>query len=118
MNYNEESNQIESYEVSLADLFCSENKRIRVDKIKIPMIQRDYAQGRPDKARLRKQFLEALFDAIDKDDSKPIVLDFVYGRQVEDEDTDEMYFEPIDGQQRLTTLFLLHLYVAKHINET
>ncbi len=117
MSNNEESNQIESYEVSLADLFCSDNKKIRVDKIKIPMIQRDYAQGRLDKARLRRQFLEALFGAIDKDYSKPIVLDFVYGRQVRDEDTDEIYFEPIDGQQRLTTLFLLHLYIAKHLNE-
>lgn len=73
MSYNEELNQIESYKISLADMFCSENKKIRVDKIKIPMIQRDYAQGRPDKSRLRKQFLEALFDAIDKEDSKAIV---------------------------------------------
>lgn len=118
MSYNEELNQIESYKISLADMFCSENKKIRVDKIKIPMIQRDYAQGRPDKSRLRKQFLEALFDAIDKEDSKAIVLDFVYGRQVKDECTDEMYFEPIDGQQRLTTLFLLHLYIAKHLTES
>ncbi len=117
MSYNEESNQIDSYEDSLADMFCSENKKIRVDKIKIPMIQIDYDQGRPDKARLRKQFLDALFGAIDEDDSKPIILDFVYGRQVYDKDTDEMYFEPIDGQQRLTTLFLLHLYIAKYLNE-
>lgn len=117
MSYNEESNQIDSYEVSLADMFCSENKKIRVDKIKIPMIQRDYVQGRPDKARLRKQFIDALFGAIDEDDSKPIILDFVYGRQIHDKDTDEMYFEPIDGQQRLTTLFLLHLYIAKYLNE-
>lgn len=116
MSDNTELNHIDSYEVSLADMFCSENKKIRVDKIKIPMIQRDYAQGRPDKSRLREQFLAALFGAIDEDDSTPIVLDFVYGRQVKDEDIDEMYFEPIDGQQRLTTLFLLHLYVAKHIN--
>lgn len=39
---------------------------------------------------------------------KPIILDFVYG------DIDDYgILTPLDGQQRLTTLFLLHWYAAK-----
>ena len=38
-------------------------------------------------------------------ENKPMSLNFVYGTIHGDE------FIPIDGQQRLTTLFLLHLYV-------
>lgn len=74
-------------------------------KIVIPIIQRDYAQGREGKEFLRERFLRQLFDAL-KDNAKPLVLDFVYG-SVED---DTLY--PLDGQQRLTTLWLLHWYLA------
>ncbi len=38
-------------------------------------------------------------------------LDFVYG-EVEDET-----LRPLDGQQRLTTLFLLHWYLAARTNQ-
>lgn len=77
-----------------------------VEHIKIPLIQRDYAQGRTDEPtrRIRANFLDALHAAATSDDRLP--LDFVYG-----EVTDGT-FEPLDGQQRLTTLFLLHWYVA------
>ena len=51
-------------------------------KIVIPIIQRDYAQGREGKEFLRERFLRQLFDAL-KDNAKPLVLDFVYG-SVED----------------------------------
>ena len=74
-------------------------------KIEIPIIQRDYAQGRIGKEHLRKRFLEQLKSALD---SERITLDFVYGN-IEDK-TDA--FCPIDGQQRLTTLWLLHWYIA------
>jgi hypothetical protein len=77
------------------------------DKILIPKIQRDYAQGRKGKEKLRERFLNRLFDAIDKPNALPIELDFIYGQ------LDDDVFYPIDGQQRLTTLFLLHLYLAK-----
>ena len=51
---------------------------VQLKKIVIPIIQRDYAQGRKgsDIKRVRDNFLDALYDAIT---DKPIVLDFIYG---------------------------------------
>lgn len=83
---------------------------IQLQKIIIPIIQRDYAQGRdnPDVERVRNRFIEALYKAVTE---SPITLDFVYG------DIDkEGNMTPLDGQQRLTTLFLLHWYAAKKGN--
>ena len=74
-------------------------------KILIPIIQRDYAQGRKDAATIRDKFLDEIFNRLDNDEN--LFLDFVYG-SIEDDK-----FIPIDGQQRLTTIFLLHLYFAK-----
>lgn len=74
------------------------------NKIEIPIIQRDYAQGRKDKKKIRENFLTALYDSINKEEK--IMLDFVYGSNTDDS------FQPLDGQQRLTTLFLLHWYAA------
>ncbi|WP_462112009.1 DUF262 domain-containing protein [Campylobacter concisus] len=78
------------------------NKKL---KISIPIIQRDYAQGRKDAATIRGKFLDEIFNRLDNDEN--LFLDFVYGNIEGDK------FIPIDGQQRLTTLFLLHLYFAK-----
>ena len=78
-----------------------------IKKIVIPKIQRDYAQGRmtPEISRVREKFLEALYKAVTE---KPITLDFIYG------DIDSKgVMTPLDGQQRLTTLFLLHWYACK-----
>lgn len=80
-------------------------KLLESKKIVIPIIQRDYAQGREGKEFLRERFLGQLFDAL-QEDAKPLVLDFVYGSVEED----TIY--PLDGQQRLTTLWLLHWYLA------
>lgn len=73
--------------------------------IEIPIIQRDYAQGRLGKEYLRKNFLSNIKQALDNNDSV-LKLDFVYGT----ERNGKLY--PLDGQQRLTTLWLLHWYVA------
>ena len=78
------------------------NKKL---KISIPIIQRDYAQGRKDAVTIRDKFLYEIFNRLDNDEN--LFLDFVYGNIEGDK------FIPIDGQQRLTTLFLLHLYFAK-----
>lgn len=80
-------------------------------RIQIPMIQRDYAQGRQSASEIRTLFLDALEGALNPngDSSKPLNLDFIYG-SVEDKQRD--YFAPLDGQQRLTTLFLLHWHLA------
>lgn len=85
--------------------------------VEIPIIQRDYAQGRHDQKELRDEFLKALKDALyknDDDSSLPLNLDFIYGSgSRNDGATDKTKtFAPLDGQQRLTTLFLLHWYLA------
>ena len=84
----------------------------RHGRIQVPMIQRDYAQGRESEAEVRDEFLDALHRALildADDDALPLNLDFIYG-SVEDEG--KTRFLPLDGQQRLTTLFLLHWYIA------
>ena len=80
-------------------------------KIEIPIFQRDYAQGRNDHMtdKIRKNFVSSLIEALDK--NTPIELDFIYGREVDNTIT------LIDGQQRLTTLFLLHWYLAQRIGK-
>jgi len=72
--------------------------------VEIPIIQRDYAQGRKDKKELREKFLNSLLDAIENENE--IKLDFIYGSVVNGN------FQPLDGQQRLTTLYLLYWYAA------
>lgn len=77
----------------------------------IPVIQRDYAQGRRSKSEVRRHFLEALKGALDAqpdDPALPLDLDFIYGSRLDS----TAAFVPLDGQQRLTTLFLLHWYLA------
>ena len=87
--------------------FSDGAEAVKLQKITIPIIQRDYAQGRqdPDIDRVRGRFLDSLYRAVSEE---PITLDFIYG------DIDENgVMTPLDGQQRLTTLFLLHWYAAK-----
>ena len=71
--------------------------------VRIPKIQRDYAQGRTTKKvnEIRKTFVHTLLLVI-KGKRPATELDFVYGSKKNNA------FEPLDGQQRLTTLFLLH----------
>lgn len=90
--------------------FLVEDETVNLKQIVIPIIQRDYAQGRKDSdvKRVRKRFLASLKNAIVEN---PITLDFVYG----DIDSNGI-MTPLDGQQRLTTLFLLHWYAAKKEN--
>lgn len=82
-------------------------------RISIPKIQRDYAQGRltgkaPD---VRENFLNDIFSG------KVMSLDFIFGTAQECDN--QKKFIPLDGQQRLTTLFLLYMYGIKtHILET
>ncbi len=86
----------------------------RHDRIRIPQLQRDYAQGRKGakETEIRNGFLTALRDALERpvdDQFSPLNLDFVYGS---DETVPDEHFSPLDGQQRLTTLFLLHWLLA------
>lgn len=90
--------------VSLFD--APEDGRPAVTSIEIPIIQRDFAQGRRDDETtgIRERFLDALVRAATTDVEMP--LDFIYG------DVKAGVLRPLDGQQRLTTLFLLHWYVS------
>ena len=96
-----------SLETSFTQLFKQPIANLTIDRIEIPLIQRDYAQGRPGDAveSIRKNFLDALCTAV-MSDGAAISLDFVYGNV----ENGALY--PLDGQQRLTTLFLLHWYLA------
>jgi len=75
--------------------------------ISIPIIQRDYAQGRDDSkaSQIRTEFVANLFAMIN-DPKKSQDLDFIYGSVKGD------HLILLDGQQRITTLFLLHWYIA------
>ena len=83
-------------------------------KIVIPVIQRDYAQGRETErvTEIRKNFVKNLISYI-KDPSQQFHdLDYIYGTVNQIASIQISEFIPLDGQQRLTTLFLFYLYVA------
>ena len=71
----------------------------------IPMLQRDYAYGRIDESEKRDSFLSNLRSYFMTSD--PHELDFIYG-SVDSNNNLKL----LDGQQRITTLFLLHWYLA------
>ncbi len=79
-------------------------KLLKETKVSIPIIQRDYAQGRKGKAFIRKAFLSEIKNHLENAES--ITLDFVYGNN------EHGCFSPLDGQQRLTTLWLIHWYLS------
>ena len=83
-----------------------------VDTILIPEIQRDYVQGRetPRINDIRFNFLEDILSSLINGTS--LDLNFVYGK------SDDGNYIPIDGQQRLTTLFLLHVFAFSKENKT
>lgn len=102
-------NTIDSKKYTLIDLFRdTEGGGEALNGIEIPLIQRDYAQGRdmPKVEDIRRRFVGALKKALIN--KEPITLDFVYG-EIDNNRT----LIPLDGQQRLTTLFLLHWYIAR-----
>lgn len=102
---------------NIADLLNNKIEYIRekelveleLSGIKIPRIQRDYAQGRKSEGIIRSKFLKAIFKHL-LSTNEIMELDFVYGsiKQLDK----KKYFIPLDGQQRLTTLFLLNWFVS------
>ena len=81
---------------------CNLTELLNKEPIRVPMIQRDYAQGRKNNTAtdIRHKFVSSLIQAVS--DGKDLELDFIYGSNRRNA------FEPLDGQQRITTLFLLH----------
>lgn len=98
-----EINNINCQELSFIDIFSNYEK---IHSILIPAIQRDFAQGRttPKATKIRKDFVTELKNYLL--DGKTHSLDFIYGYG------HDQFFIPLDGQQRLTTLWLLHLYLG------
>lgn len=82
------------------------------EKIIIPIIQRAYTQGgRSGDPKIEikgEKFLARLIEALR---GNPILIDFVYGSN----EKNKVF--PLDGQQRLTTLFLLHWYISQKENK-
>ena len=80
-------------------------------RVVIPGIQRHYVQGanNPKAESVRKQFIKEIFTAIEKKQSD-FNLHFIYGPiKTDGEDS----FVPVDGQQRLTTLWLIARYAVE-----
>src|SRR5574344_583759 len=71
------------------------------NNIKVPRLQRDYVQGA--NTGVKESFCQSIISALEN--RTPMDLNFVYGLH------ENQYFIPIDGQQRLTTLWILHLYI-------
>ncbi|MGX2973029.1 GmrSD restriction endonuclease domain-containing protein [Helicobacter sp. T3_23-1059] len=74
--------------------------------VEAPMLQRDYAQGRKSQENIANEFLDAIF-AVLKGKRDTLHIDFIYGYKEGEK------FILIDGQQRITTLWLLHFYLYK-----
>lgn len=83
----------------------------KYEKVQIPILQRDYAQGRKEAKFVRELFLESIKEKLTSEDKNEssLGLDFIYGSSLPNENN---IFSILDGQQRLTTLFLLHWYFS------
>ena len=84
--------------LSLIDFFK------KYSRIEIPKIQRDYAQGRENESEVADRFLDKIFECLK--DGTNLELDFIYGS------VNNKIVYLLDGQQRVTTLFLLYWYMA------
>ena len=81
-------------------------KLLEIYEIRIPIIQRDYAHGRKDgkSNEIRKNLIKDIKICLEGD--SVMDFNFVYGTVAHG------IFYPVDGQQRLTTLYLLHWFLA------
>ena len=76
-------------------------------RVEIPCIQRHYVQGAdtPRARDVQTNFIQTLYSACTK--GTPVLLHFIYGP------AKNGVFTPVDGQQRLTTLWLFARYAAE-----
>lgn len=83
---------------------------VLISKCVIPRIQRAYAQGRREESYVRNNLLGEIFSSLVE--GNEIDLNFIYGAVHKQDDNGKYSFEIIDGQQRLTTLYLLYWYIG------
>ena len=78
----------------------------------IPKVQRDYAYGRQETKvkEVLDGMLTTMLNAVANDSVE--IFDFVYGGSFVKKNDNGAGLIPLDGQQRLTTLFLLHWYAS------
>lgn len=97
-------------EIYRKDLDLNKDTKVKVSQIIIPKIQRPYAQGRQDGicTYVRNTLLNELFANFKTDEI--FDFNFIYG--IVRPSNDEYVMELLDGQQRMTTLFLLYWYIA------
>ena len=99
---------METLHITFKEMFDAGKTGIR--HVVIPKIQRAYAQGRTDTrtTRTRNLFIGSIYETVSQ--GRELTLDFIYGNLADG------ILTPLDGQQRLTTLYLLHWYAARKKN--
>lgn len=82
--------------------------------VEIPRIQRDYTYGAGTEKteKVLNKLLKDIHDSLKN--KKELILDFVYGCN---DNLASSTFQPLDGQQRLTTLYLIYFYAACRAGE-
>ena len=86
---------------SLCEIFCGEN-----DKTIIPDLQRDYCWGNPISNNSEDSLASSFIDSILRlEKSQEITMGLIYGYY--DKELTPYHLQLCDGQQRLTTLFLI-----------
>lgn len=107
-SYNKDSHSLLSLLGGSVEL--DSQTKVPVTALVVPRIQRPYAQGRTDdhSKYVRETFLNELFEHIIT--NKECDLNFIYG--IVRKKGDDHIMELLDGQQRITTLFLLYWYVS------
>lgn len=109
------------WNLTLPDGSVQSGVAVREIPVRIPKIQRDYAEGRDTEmiGRKRRSLLNDMLDVI-YGLRNDLSFDFIYGYMIANGQTlivnslqdvqqySNIAFEPLDGQQRLTTLFLLY----------
>ncbi len=104
------SNRYTFLDIYKKDLDFNKDTKVKISKIIIPKIQRPYAQGRQDSVctYVRNTLLSEMFANFKTDEV--FDFNFIYGIVRPSNNTYVM--ELLDGQQRMTTLFLVYWYVA------
>lgn len=93
--------------------YSSESDLVTISKIVVPRIQRPYAQGRlgDSETKIRENFLKEIFKSLKN--NSIMEMNFLYGavKENKENDKEEYIMDLLDGQQRFTTLYLLHWYL-------
>ena len=97
---------------SLKEIFSGEN-----DKIIIPDLQRDYCWGNPyskdSDGSLVDSFLDSVLGLFKQNPDKDITMGLIYGYY---DELKPYHLQLCDGQQRLTTLFLIMGVINRSVN--